>query len=383
MSSYAAKFWGPAPEPPTELGRYRIMGPNAAVRISPLCLGGMNIGEAWAEGIGFMTKEQSFELLDAYVEAGGNFIDTANNYQDEESEQWIGEWMQARQNRDRIVLATKFTSDYRSWLVGKGTGPNYAGNHRKSLHMSVRESLRKLQTDYVDVLYMHWWDHTTSVKELMDSLHYLVEQGKVLYLGASDCPAWVVSAANTYAVEQGKTPFAVYQGRWSLMQRDLERDVIPMCRAFGMAIAPWDVLGGGKFQSRKALEERRARGEGLRAFVDGPPGQTPEEERVSEALYKVAREHGTESVTAVALAYVLSKVANVYPIVGGRRVDHLRDNITALSINLTDEQVKFLEGASRYHVGFPQDFIGEDPSVTGFSNRLVRNAQFAWPHLRK
>lgn len=334
--------------------------------------------------MGSMTKESSFALLDAFFSAGGNFIDTANNYQYEESEAWIGEWMSLRQNRDQIVLATKYTSDYRSHISGKGAqGVNYMGNSRKSLHMSVHESLRKLQTDYIDILYVHWWDHTTSIKEIMDSLHILVSQGKVLYLGVSDTPAWVVSAANTYAIAHGKTPFVVYQGRWSLMIRDLEREIIPMARAFDMALCPWDVLGGGKFQSKKSVAERQSRGESLRHFAGAAPSQTPEEERISEALYTVAQQHGIESVTAIALAYVRQKAANVFPIVGGRKVEHLEDNIRALSIELTKEQIEFLESVKPFDLGFPGNFIGPDPSVTGRNFRLERAAWMKWDHLRK
>ncbi|KAH8893272.1 putative aryl-alcohol dehydrogenase Aad14 [Thozetella sp. PMI_491] len=377
-------FYSAAPEPPTELGRHRVLSSTAGVRVSPLCLGGMSIGESWEYLMGSMNKEDSFKLLDAYYEAGGNFIDTSNNYQDEDSETWIGEWIAKHDNRDQLVIATKYTSDYRSYAVGKGKGSNYCGNSRKSLHMSVRESLRKLQTDYIDILYLHWWDYTTSIKEVMDSLHILVTEGKVLYLGISDTPAWIVSAANTYAVDHGKTPFCVYQGRWSLMLRDFERDIIPMARMFGMALAPWDVLGGGKFQSKKTLEQRKVAGEGLRPMTSPNGGQTEAEAVISEALYKVAQEHGSESVTAVALAYVMSKAENVFPIVGGRKVEYLQDNIQALSIKLTDEQIAYLENVRPFDIGFPSNFLGADPYVTGKPTvRLDRTSRLAFPNRRK
>lgn len=228
-----------APEPPTELGRLRVLSSTAGIRVSPLQLGGMSIGEKWAKQMGSMNKEQAFKLLDTFAEAGGNFIDTANNYHNEQSEQWIGEWMAARKNRDSLVVATKFTGEYKTHALGKGhQAANFTGNHRRSIHMSVRDSLAKLQTDYIDILYLHWWEHTTSIKEIMDSLHSLVEQGKVLYLGISDTPAWLVAIANTYAVENSKTPFSIYQGQWNVMKRDFERDIIPLARHFGMALAP-------------------------------------------------------------------------------------------------------------------------------------------------
>jgi len=351
----------PAPEPKTELGRYRILSSTAGVRVSPLCLGAMSIGSAWAGQMGSMDREQSFKLLDAFYDAGGNFIDTANNYQNEESETWIGEWMKERGNRDLIVLATKFTTNYRTYELGKGKTVNYSGNHKKSLHVSLRDSLKKLQTEYIDLLYVHWWDWTTSIPEVMDSLDAVVKAGKVLYLGVSDTPAWIVAAANTYATAHGKTPFSVYQGRWNVMTRDFERDIIPMARHFGMALCPWDVLGGGKFQSKKAIEERQKSGEKLRSFFSDPT-QNQEQEAISAALEKVAKEHGEDvSVTAVALAYVMQKTRNVFPIVGGRKVEHLHDNIKGLSIHLSDKQIQELESVKAFDPGFPTTMIGDDP----------------------
>lgn len=316
-------------------------------------------------------------MLDAYYDAGGNFIDTSNNYQDEQSEKWIGEWMKERGNRDLIVLATKFTTPYRSYEMGKGKTINYSGNHKRSMYTSVRDSLKKLQTEWIDILYLHWWDHTTSIEEIMDSLHILVEQGKVLYLGISDSPAWVVSAANTYARAHGKTPFSIYQGRWNVLSRDMEREIIPMARHFGMALAPWDVLGGGKFQSKKALEERKKNNEGLRSMMGG--GQSDDEAKMSEALCKVAAEHGLESPTTIALAYVLNRHPHVFPIVGGRKVEHLQDNIKALSIKLTDKQIEYLESVKPLDVGFPNNLIGEDPHEMGKSTSiLAASAPLAW-----
>lgn len=371
-------IFDPAPEPATELGRYRILSSTAGIRVSPLQLGAMSIGEAWSSFMGSMDKESSFKLLDAFSAAGGNFIDTANNYQDEQSETWLGEWMAARGNRDQMVIATKFTTDYKSYALGKGNAPNYCGNHRRSLNVSVRDSLKKLQTEYIDILYLHWWDHTTSIKEIMDSLHILVEQGKVMYLGISDSPAWVVSAANTYAIDHGKTPFSIYQGRWNVMMRDFEREIIPMARHFGMALAPWDCLGGGKFQTKKSLDERKKKGERLRSMM-GDGTQTEDEIRMSEALAKVAEEHGIESVTAIALAYVMSKAPNVFPLVGGRKVEYLHDNIQALKIKLSQKQIDYLESIKPLDIGFPNNFIGPDPREAGHATGLLAaNAQFAF-----
>jgi len=212
----------------------------------------------------------------------------------------------------------------------------------------------------------------------MDSLHILVQQGKVLYLGISDTPAWIVVACNCYARAHGKTPFSIYQGRWNVMLRDMERDIIPMAKAFGMALAPWDVLGGGKFQSKAAVEARKQAGEGLR-HVLGAAEQTEDEVRMSEALEKVAGEHGIKSLTAIALSYVLNKHPYVFPIIGGRKIEHLNDNIQALSIKLTEEQIKYLESIKPIDLGFPHNFAGQDPHETGKSGLILGStAQIAW-----
>ena len=212
----------------------------------------------------------------------------------------------------------------------------------------------------------------------MDSLHVLVEQGKILYLGISNTPAWIVSAANTYARDHHKTPFSVYQGRWNVMLRDFERDIIPMARHFGMALAPWDVLGGGKFQSLSQIKERENKGESLRSLFQ--TGQSPLEAKLSAALEKVAQEHGIKSLVTVALAYIIQKAPNVIPIIGGRKIAHLKDNVRALSLKLTDDQMKYLESQTDFDVGFPSNFIGESPAVTGHSSDLVAaTAQIAYP----
>ncbi|KAF2836618.1 aryl-alcohol dehydrogenase [Patellaria atrata CBS 101060] len=376
-----SEVFTPAPEPPTELGRYRILSSTAGVRVSPLAIGAMSIGKAWEGLMGSMDKEAAFKLFDHYHAAGGNFIDSSNNYQNEESETWIGDWMRERGNRDLMFIATKYTANYRAHELGKGKTVNYSGNSRKSLHLSVRDSLKKLKTDYIDLLYIHWWDWTTSIEEVMDSLHLLVEQGKVLYLGASDTPAWVVSAANIYAKAHGKTPFSVYQGRWNLLARDFERDIIPMARQFGMALCPWDVVGGGKFQSRKEIEKRQENGETLRKLFG--PEQSEEQVRISEALEEVGNEVGA-TPTAVAIAYVMAKARNVFPLVGGRKVEHLLDNINALSIRLSLQQIERLEAVKPFDSGFPLNFIGNDPKETGVTPPLTAgSAQIAWQRAAK
>ncbi|KAL4885458.1 NADP-dependent oxidoreductase domain-containing protein [Aspergillus karnatakaensis] len=341
----------PAPKPATRLGYHRVLAPSAGVKVSPLCLGAMNFGDSWKDFMGECSKEQSFAVLDAFYKAGGNFIDTANNYQEEESETWIGEWMKSRGNRDQLVLATKFTTGYRN--TKRSQEPlqsNFVGNSSKSLHLSVAASLKKLQTDYIDLLYLHWWDFTTSVEEVMHSLNALVLSGKVLYLGVSDTPAWVVVKANDYARAHGLRPFSVYQGKWNAGYRDMEREVVPMCRDQGMAIAPWAPLGGGKFKTKEAREaqggDSSKRGSQL----------SEQDVKISEALEKVAGRKGA-TLHAVALAYVMHKTPNVFPIIGQRKVEHLQANIEALGISLSDEDLDEIDGAADFDIGFPMNFI--------------------------
>ncbi|CCM02031.1 uncharacterized protein FIBRA_04107 [Fibroporia radiculosa] len=309
----------------------------------------MSIGDQWAKlGMGQMDKESSFELLDAFYKAGGNFIDTANNYQEGSSEVFLGEWMESRGVRDQMVVATKYTTNFkRAANIPQKT--SYVGNNMKSLHISVETSLRQLRTTYIDILYLHWWDWSCGVEEVMNGLHHLVAQGKVLYLGISDTPAWVVSKANMYARQNGKTPFVVYQGAWSIFQRDFERDIIPMALAEGMALAPWNVLASGKIRTDEEEERRRQTGR----TITGPDWErTPEQRKLCQALEKVAKER------TVAIAYVMQKTPYVFPIVGGRKVEHLMDNIAGLDVALTPEHVTFLESVLPFDPGFPLAMIG-------------------------
>ncbi|KAK7682767.1 hypothetical protein QCA50_014150 [Cerrena zonata] len=352
-----ASLWGPAPPPPSSLGRHRQLAPTAGVHVSPICLGAMSIGDKWPN-LGNMDKESSFKLLDAFYEAGGNFIDTANSYQDETSEEFIGEWMETRGIRDQIIIATKYTTNFKRGNDSIKQKTSYVGNNLKSLHVSVEASLKKLRTDYIDVLYVHWWDFATPLQEVMNGLHNLVAQGKVLYLGISDTPAWVVAKANMYARMAGKTPFVIYQGLWSILTRDFEREILPMVKDEGMAIAPWDVLHGGKIRSDEEERRRRESGEKGRTIIDPNWERSEDERKVCLALEKVAAEVGTDSVTAVAIAYVMQKAPYVFPIIGGRKVEHLKQNIQALDINLTDEHIKYLESILPFDLGFPTGQFG-------------------------
>ncbi|PIL23500.1 transporter [Ganoderma sinense ZZ0214-1] len=371
-------IWCPAGPAPTKLGRHRRLSDKAGIHVSPICLGGMSIGDKWAEyGMGAMDKASSFKLLDAFYDAGGNFIDTANNYQDESSEEFIGEWMETRGIRDQIVIATKYTTNYKRGRTDIKQHTAYTGNNMKSLHLSVEESLKKLRTTYIDILYVHWWDYQTSVEEVMNGLHGLVMAGKVLYLGISDAPAWIVSRANQYARDHGKTPFSIYQGQWNVMTRDLEREVIPMVRSEGMALAPWNVLAAGKIRSDAQERARHESGEKGRIYIAEQWERTETERNVSRVLEEVAAEVGAKSIQAVAIAYVMQKVPYVFPIVGGRKVEHLHSNLEALDIALTEAHIRKIESAVPFEAGAPHDLTGDG---THYNVGFLNAGQFdLWP----
>ncbi|KAK6219440.1 hypothetical protein LQW54_002172 [Pestalotiopsis sp. IQ-011] len=244
-------FFESPPKPKTLLGWHRALSP--AVKVSPICLGGISIGSQWSEL--FAQNEDPFALLDSFYGLGGNFIDTSSIYNSEQSEALIGQWMEERGVRDQMIIATKYSSSYKSYdRENIPIQSNFIGNSAKSMHLLVRDSLKKLRTDYIDVLYVHWWDFATSVEEVMTHLHSLVMARQVLYLGVSDTPAWVVVKANSFARAHGMTPFSVYQGQWNAGFRNMEAEIVPMCEDQGMGITTWSSLGGGQLLS---AEQRR------------------------------------------------------------------------------------------------------------------------------
>ncbi|EIT82230.1 voltage-gated shaker-like K+ channel, subunit beta/KCNAB [Aspergillus oryzae 3.042] len=332
------------------LARYRQLAPSASVRVSPLCLGAMTFGTASKERYGECSKDATFEILDYFVSQGGNFIDTANAYREEQSEIWLGEWLASRQNRDQMVIATKYTTGWQGHHKDK-IQANYGGNGTKSMRISLEASLRKLQTTYIDLFYVHWWDYTVSIPELMHSLNDLVVSGKVLYLGISDTPAWVVAKANQYARDHGLRQFTVYQGMWNAAMRDFERDIIPMCRDEGMGLCPYGVLNQGRFQTEEGFKEREKRNDG-RNFIP----LSEHDKKVSRVLEDVANAKGVE-LLQVALAYVLQKTPYVFPIVGARKVEHIKGVVPAVGITLTTEEIEKIESAYTFDPGFPHTFL--------------------------
>ncbi|OJJ98575.1 hypothetical protein ASPACDRAFT_122437 [Aspergillus aculeatus ATCC 16872] len=351
---------------PSPLGRYRQLAPTASVRVSPLCLGAMTLGRAHSERYGEVSKETAFEILDHFYENGGNFIDTANVYRDGESEQWLGEWMAARGNRDEIVLATKY-SNLCQFDPAPKISTNTAGNGTKSMRQSLEASLRRLQTSYVDILYVHYWDYATSIAELMHGLNDLVVAGKVHYLGISDTPAWIVTKANQYARDHGLRPFVVYQGMWNAAMRDFERDILPMCLEEGMALCPYGTLNQGRFQTEAGFREREKHNPG-RNFIP----TSDRDKQVSKVLEQVACSRGVD-IPQIALSYIIHKAPYVFPIVGARKVDHLQGSINGLRVQLSEQEVEHIESAYEFDHGFPHTFL----SGTMFDHSRPRTAYHA------
>ena len=312
--------------------------------------------------MGACDDQTSFELLDYFYSQGGNFIDTSVNYQYGESEEIIGRWMKERGNRDEMVIATKYTTGFRLEEGRKIIQSNFGGMNAKNLRHSLERSLKQLQTDFIDVLYVHWWDNSASIPEVMHALNDVVQQGKVLYLGISDTPGWIVAKANEYAKAHHLRQFVVYQGLWNASVRDFEKDIIPLARTDGMGLAPWGVLGSGLFKTKDERKDVKGGGRG---------GMVPlkeDQEKVIDKLEEVAGRKKT-SLQSIALAYTWHKTPYVFPIIGGRKIEQLKSKIEALSIHLTREEIDEIDMATgkAYDLGFPQNLLapGKKIDVSG------------------
>ncbi len=324
--------------------RYKLLG-KSGLRVSELALGTMTFGEEWGFGA---PREECKKQIEAFVERGGNFVDTAINYTNGSSEAILGELI--AHDRERFVLATKYS------LNTRAQDPNAGGNQRKNMMRSVETSLKRLGTDYIDLYWVHYHDAFTPIEETMRGLDDLVRSGKVLYVGISDAPAWIVSQANTLAELRGWSRFVGLQVAWSLIQRDVERDLLPMARAFDIGVTPWGVLGAGfltgKYASGKAPEDTR------RASWT--------QNRLTEKNFAIAAEVDTiarevdRSSSQVAIAWLRQKGPNVIPILGARKLDQLIDNLASATLTLSDDQMQRLDKVSAIPLGFPHEFLASD-----------------------
>jgi aryl-alcohol dehydrogenase-like predicted oxidoreductase len=326
--------------------RYTTFG-RTGLRVSELVLGAMTFGEQGGVGAPI---EECRRILDAYDEAGGNVVDTAINYRGGASEEIVGELLAGR--RDRFVVATKYT------ITRDAADPNGGGNHRKNLRLSLETSLRRLRTDHVDVYWVHIWDRHTPIDETMRALDDAVTAGKVLYIGVSDTPAWVISRANTLAEWRGWTAVAGLQVPYSLINRDAERELLPMAETYGMAVTAWSPLGGGVLSGK---------------YSAGQPNEAARLNRdtISErdlGVAQVVQDVATElSVTPAQVALAWTRLRDgVLPIIGARTVAQVRENLGCTAITLPSELVKRLETATEFSLGFPAEFIAQTrPWVLG------------------
>ncbi|MEK7785776.1 MAG: aldo/keto reductase [Chloroflexota bacterium] len=321
--------------------RYKLLG-HSGLRVSELALGTMTFGEEWGWGA---SKEESRKIFDAFAEAGGNFIDTANRYTNGTSEKYVGEFIAA--DRERFVLATKYS------LFMRRDDPNASGNHRKNMVQALEASLKRLNTDYIDLYWVHAWDFMTPVEEVMRALDDMVRAGKILYVGVSDTPAWIVSRANTLAELRGWSRFVGLQIRYNLVDRAAERDLLPMARALDLAVTPWNVLGAGVLTG-KYNQKETARGRAAN-WKEIPPYQL----KVAETVMDVAKEIGCPPAQ-VALSWVRQQPGVIIPLLGAAKVTQLQENLDSLKVTLDAAQLAKLDAVSKIELGFPHDFLASD-----------------------
>ena len=322
----------------SDIPTFRTLG-RTGLRVSPLCLGAMTFG--WGAD-----QETSRKLFDTYRAAGGNFIDTADMYSGGTSEQWLGEIIRSTNSRDEIVLATKF-----SFNTQPGN-PNAGGNGRKNILRAVDSSLRRLQTDYIDLYIMHVWDRTTPVEEVASTLNDLVRAGKIRHIGLSDTPAWYVARFATLADLRGWERPATLQLEYSLVARNLEREHLPLAQELGISITPWSPLGSGLLTGKFRRENGQIVGSGR--VVDTKDSGNPVLERfakreqnwqIVDTLLQVARDIG-HTPAEVALAWVMSRSCVTSTLIGATKVDQLEKNLAAASISLPEDALRALDQAS-------------------------------------
>lgn len=320
---------------------YKLLG-KSGLRVSELALGTMTFGEEWGWG---SNKEESKKVFDAYTNAGGNFIDTANRYTEGTSEKFVGEFISS--DRDHFVVATKYT------LYTRKDDPNFSGNHRKNMIRSLEESLKRLKTDFIDLYWVHAWDYTTPEEEILKALDDKIRTGKILYIGISDTPAWIVSRMNTIAELRGWTQFVALQIKYSLIDRAVERELLPMARKLDLAVTPWAVIGGGILSGKynKNIDEQ-GRAQIYKSIKD-------DNLKIAGEVIKVAEEIGC-SPSQVAVNWVRQQPGVIIPIIGAKTELQLKDNLDCLKFTLNEEQMNRLNEVSKIDLGFPHTFLNSD-----------------------
>ena len=323
------------------LNHYVTLG-RSGLRVSPLCLGAMTFGEDLGWGTPVAEAEA---IIEKYLALGGNFIDTANIYTFGHSETIIGDLLaRTPGRRDRLVIATKFFGN-----LNHGD-PNGGGAGRKSMLGAVEQSLRRLRTDYIDLYWMHAWDKHTPIEETMRGLDDLVRSGKVRYIGFSDTPAWKTTQAQLLAMFRGWAPIAALQLEYSLLERTIEGELIPAAMELGMGITPWSPLKGGLLSGKHT---RDTKGDTKRAWMAA--GIDEKTHSIIDELRKIAEANGTTPARA-ALAWVMARPGITSTIVGARTLDQLEQNLGAVDIQLSAEQMQKLNELTAPRLNFPAAF---------------------------
>ena len=333
------------------LDTYYTLG-RSGLRVSRLALGTMTFGDNWGWGA---AEDTARGMFDRYLEAGGNFIDTADLYTDGASEELLGKFVEVGGTRDRVVLATKFTYNAQSG------NPNAGGNGRKNIMRAVEASLRRLRTDYIDLYILHTWDRVTPAEEVVRTLDDLVRAGKIRYAGLSDVPAWYASRAQTYAEAHALSPLVNLQLEYSLIERHIEHEFVPMAIELGMGITAWSPLGMGLLSGKYKPSEAGGTGDGRLAKIAGAPGFDRFTERnwgIVAALEEVSRAMG-RPMAQVALNWVATQPGVASMIIGATKLAQLDDNLAALSFDIPAELRKRLDDVSALDPTFPYWFFGD------------------------
>ena len=349
------------------LTNYVTLG-RSGLRVSPFCLGTMTFGEDWGWG---SSVAESEAILASFLERGGNFIDTANGYTRGHSETIIGDFIaHDRSRRDRIVIATKF---FTNLYTGD---PNGGGTSRKTIVASCEQSLRRLKTDYIDLYWMHAWDKNTPIDETMRALDDLVRAGKIRYIGVSDTPAWKVVQAQMLAEWKAWTPFIALQIEYSLIERTVEGDLMPMAREFGLGVTPWSPLRGGalsgKYTRANAATQTADRGDRVTSYLT---------ERTYVIIDELIRIAGELNVTpaAVAIAWVQQRPGVASTIIGARTMPQLDANLAALDVPLTAAHRAALDNVSEPALGFPHAFLKFASMISGGGTTVNGESFPPWP----
>ena len=354
-------------EIPMSLDHYVTLG-KSGLRVSPLCLGSMTFGEDWGWGA---SVQESERMIDRFFEKGGCFLDTANFYTFGHSEKIIGDHLgKQAAKRQRAVIATKFFGNTQSG------NPNAGGAGRKSIVSACEGSLRRLQTDYIDLYWMHCWDYQTPIEETMRTLDDLVSSGKIRYIGFSDTPAWKVAQAQMMALFRGWAPLIALQVEYSLLERTVEGELIPMARELGLGVTPWSPLKSGvlsgKYRRENHGQQQAGRGEWVTSALNDQKSYD-----VIDTLVQVAKEVSS-TPARVAIAWLQSRPGVSSTIIGARNTQQLEDNLAALDVKLSPEQLERLAQVSEPKLDFPADFL--KVSATFRSPGLTINGETAPPN---